>query len=133
MFVGLDSENKQLVYVLLVCHLQISLAPAGQPHEKYLGVQPRQCKGIQINTEKFLETVSYPQLQTDRGGVAKKASDYCMILYEYFLNRESHLLCPVVFGFCIEKFKGSAPRLSQGSQHVPIGCWATIVKKQKQL
>lgn len=38
-----------------------------------------------------------------------------------------------MFSFYIEEFKGSAPCLGQGSQHVPIGCLAEVAKRQKQL
>lgn len=43
-------------------------------------------------------------------------------------DMSAHLLCPVVFGFCVEELIGSAPRLSQGSQHVLVGHRAKIIR-----
>lgn len=43
-------------------------------------------------------------------------------------DTSAHLLCPVVFGFCVEELIGSAPCLSQGSQHVLVGRRAKIIR-----
>lgn len=56
------------------------------------------------------------------------------MLYDYLWmikGSQSHLLCPVMFGFCVEEFEGSTPCLGQSSQHVPIGCRAETTKKQE--
>lgn len=43
-------------------------------------------------------------------------------------DMSAHLLCPVVFGFCVEELIGSAPCLSQGPQHVSVGHRAKIIR-----
>ena len=60
---------------------------------------------------------------------AEKSEHTVLYVYLWLLKgSESHLLCPVVFGFCVEELEGSAPCLSQGSEHVPIGCRAEMTE-----